>query len=169
MLTAAARVDTLGYFDRLMTAGFPEAQARVQAELFREQADFQGRELQQTIEKYDEARRKEIATRGDVQDVRLEIEKVRAETEKIRAELKTDIEKVRSELKTDIEKVRAEVEKVRAETEKIRAELKTDIEKLRGEVKSDIEKVRYDLLKWQIGLAVGIVAIMAKGFGWIGF
>lgn len=82
MLTAAARVDTLGYFDRLMTAGVPEAQARVQAELFREQADFQGRELQQTIEKYDEARRKEIATRGDVQDVRLEIEKVRAETEK---------------------------------------------------------------------------------------
>ncbi len=151
MLTAAARVDTLGYFDRLMTAGVPEAQARVQAELFREQADFQGRELQQTIEKYDEARRKEIATRGDVQDVRLEIEKVRAETEKIRSELKTDIEKVRAELKTDIEKLRGETEKIRAE------------------LKADIEKVRYDLLKWQIGLAFGIVAIMAKGFGWIGF
>ena len=150
-LTAAARVDTLGYFDRLMTAGVPEAQARVQAELFREQADFQGRELQQTIEKYDEARRKEIATRGDVQDVRLEIEKVRAETEKIRSELKTDIEKVRAELKTDIEKLRGETEKIRAE------------------LKADIEKVRYDLLKWQIGLAFGIVAIMAKGFGWIGF
>lgn len=151
MLTAAARVDTLGYFDRLMTAGVPEAQARVQAELFREQADFQGRELQQTIEKYDEARRKEIATRGDVQDVRLEIEKVRAETEKIRSELKTDIEKVRAELKTDIEKLRGETEKIRAE------------------LKADIEKVRYDLPKWQIGLAFGIVAIMAKGFGWIGF
>ena len=151
MLTAAARVDTLGYFDRLMTAGVPEAQARVQAELFREQADFQGRELQQTIEKYDEARRKEIATRGDVQDVRLEIEKVRAETEKIRSELKTDIEKVRAELKTDIEKLRGETEKIRAE------------------LKADIEKVRYDLLKWQIGLAFGIVAIMAKGFGWLGF
>lgn len=147
MLTAAARVDTLGYFDRLMTAGFPEAQARVQAELFREQADFQGRELQQTIEKYDETRRNALATKGDVQDVRLEIEKVRAETEKIRAELKTDIEKVRAELKTDIEKLRGETEKIRAE----------------------VEKVRYDLLKWQIGLAFGIVAIMAKGFGWIGF
>lgn len=144
MLTAVARVDTLGYFDRLTTAGVPEAQARIQAELFREQADFQTRELQRTLEKYDETRRKDLATKGDVQDVRLEIEKVRAETERVRAELKTDIERVRAELKTDI------------------------------------EKVKYDLLKWQIGLAVGIVTIMAtgfgtmamimaKGFGWIGF
>lgn len=158
MLTAVARVDTLGYFDRLTTAGVPEAQARIQAELFREQADFQTRELQQTLEKYDETRRKDLATKGDIQDVRLEIEKVRSETAK----------------------VRSETEKVRSETEKVRAELKTDIEKVRAELKTDIERVRYDLLKWQIGLAAGIMTIMAtgfgtmgmimaKGFGWIGF
>lgn len=133
MLTTAARIDTLGYFDRLTNAGVPEAQARIQAELFREQAEFQAREIQQTIARYDETRRKELATKGDVQDVRLEIEKVRAEVEKVRAELKTDMEKMRTELKTDI------------------------------------EKVRYDLLKWQIGLTLGLGAIMAKGFGWIGF
>lgn len=122
MLTTAARIDTLGYFDRLTSAGVPEAQARIQAELFREQAEFQASALQQTIEKYDETSRKALATKGDVQDVRLEIEKVRAEVEKVRAELKTDI-----------------------------------------------EKVRYDLLRWQLGLALGLAAIMAKGFGWIGF
>lgn len=126
MLTVAARIDTLGYFDRLTSAGVPEAQARIQAELFREQADFQTREFQELIEKYDAARRKDLATRGDVQDVRLEIERVRAE-------------------------------------------LKTDIEKIRAELKTDIEKAKYNLLKWQIGLAVGLVMIMAKGFNWIGF
>lgn len=147
MLTVAARIDTLGYFDRLMTAGVPEAQARIQAELFREQADFQARELQEAIKQYDEARSRELATRGDVHDVLLGVEKVRAE-------LKTDIEKIRSELKTDIEKVRSE--------------LKTDIEKVRSELKTDIAKVKYDLLKWQIGLAVGIVTIMATGFGTMG-
>lgn len=125
MLTVAGGIDTLGYFDRLMTAGVPEAQARIQAELFREQADFQARELQEAIKQYDEARSRELATRGDVHNVLLGVEKVRSE-------LKTDIEKVRSELKTDI------------------------------------AKVKYDLLKWQIGLAVGIVTIMAMGFGTMG-
>lgn len=74
------------------------------------------------LDKYDEASRRELATKGDVQDVRLEVERVRAE------------------LKTDIEKVRA-----------------------------DVEKVKYDLLKWQIGGWLALAAIMAKGFGWLGF
>ena len=53
---------------------------------------------------------------------------------------------------------RLEIEKVRAEVERVRAELKTDI-----------EKVKYDLLKWQIGGWLALAAIMAKGFGWLGF
>lgn len=114
MLTVAAGIDTLGCFDRLMTAGVPEAQAGIQAELFREQADFQARELQEAIKQYDEARSRELATRGDVHNVLLEVEKVRSE------------------------------------------------------LKTDIAKVKYDLLKWQIGLAVGIVTIMATGFGTMG-
>lgn len=42
--------------------------------------------------------------------------------------------------------------------------------------KGDIQDVRLEmkamemrLLKWQIGLAIAIIAIMAKGFGWLGF
>ena len=129
MLTPATRFDTLGYFEKLTAAGMPETQARVQAEVFREQAEFQARELQELIQKYDESRRKDLATKGDIQDVRLEIEKVRSETEK-----------------------------VRSETEKVRSELKIDI-----------ERVKYDLLKWQIGGWIALAAIMAKGFGWLGF
>ena len=44
------------------------------------------------------------------------------------------------------------------------------------DVRLEIEKVRADmkalelrLLKWQFGIALALAAIMAKGFGWIGF
>ena len=96
--------DTLGYYEKLKAAGMPEAQAKVQVEV-----------MQSVVKSYDEASRKELATKGDIQDVRLEIEKIRAE------------------------------------------------------LKTDIEKVKYDLLKWQIGGWVAMAAIMAKGFGWLGF
>ncbi|WP_418764650.1 peptidase M23 [Mailhella sp.] len=43
--------------------------------------------------------------------------------------------------------------------------LQAEIEKVRA----DIEKVKYDLLKWQIGGWLALAAIMAKGFGWLGF
>ena len=125
----AITFDSLGYAKKLEEAGFTRQQAEVQANVMREQLDAQNNAFLRLIENYDESSRKELATKGDVQDVRLEIEKVRAE-----------------------------VEKVRAEVEKVRAELKTDI-----------EKVKYDLLKWQIAGWVALAAIMAKGFGWIGF
>lgn len=60
--------DALGYFEKLKNAGFTEIQARVQVEA-----------MQGMVKSYDEASRKGIATKGDIQDVRLEIEKVRAE------------------------------------------------------------------------------------------
>lgn len=110
--------DSLGYFEKLKAAGVPEEQAKVQAEAMRQQAEEQRSALQKALEKYDETSRRELATKGDVQDVRLEIEKVRAEVEKVRAE---------------------------------------------------VEKNKYDLLKWQIAGWVALAAIMAKGFGWLGF
>lgn len=107
----AVMFDTLDYFERLKAAGMPEELAKVQAETMRRQAEAQSAALQKALDKYDEASRKDLATKGDLQDVRLEIEKVRAE----------------------------------------------------------VEKVKYDLLKWQIGGWLALAAIMAKGFGWIGF
>ena len=98
--------DSLGYAKKLEEAGFTRQQAEIQAIALREQLD-----AQKLIETYDESSRKELAMKGDVQDVRLEIEKVRAE----------------------------------------------------------IQQVKYDLLKWQIAGWVALAAIMAKGFGWLGF
>ncbi len=110
--------DSLGYAKKLEEAGFTREQAEIQAVALREQLDAQNKAFQKLIKDYDESSRKELATKGDVQDVRLEIEKVRAEVEKVRAE---------------------------------------------------VQQVKYDLLKWQIAGWVTLAAIMAKGFGWLGF
>lgn len=67
--------------------------------------------MQSVVQSYDEAGRKELATKGDIQDVRKEIQDLRLE----------------------------------------------------------MKNMEMRLLKWQIGLAVAIIAIMAKGFGWLGF
>jgi hypothetical protein len=54
--------DTLGYFEKLKAAGVPEAQAKVQVEA-----------MQDIVKAYDESSRKELATKGDIQDVKHEI------------------------------------------------------------------------------------------------
>ncbi|WP_297227998.1 coiled-coil domain-containing protein [uncultured Desulfovibrio sp.] len=157
-MSATIIFDNRNYVSRLEQAGFTRMQAEAQAEVLTEHSETLRAALQPLLRFYEETAHRDLATKGDVLDTRLEIEKVRAEVEKVRADLKVDIEKVRADLKVDIENTRVEVEKVRAEVEKVRADLK-----------SDMAKVKYDLLKWQIGIGIALVAIMAKGFGWLGF
>ena len=54
--------DTLDYFEKLKTAGFTEAQARVQVEA-----------MQGVVRQYDDASRKELATKGDLAEAKHEI------------------------------------------------------------------------------------------------
>ncbi len=164
-MSATIIFDNRNYVSRLEQAGFTRMQAEAQTEVLTEYSETLRAALQPLLRFYEETAHKDLATKGDVLDTRLEIEKVRAE-----------VEKVRADLKVDIETTRVEVEKVRAEVEKVRADLKVDIEKVRSDLKADIEKIRadaeknkFDLLKWQIGIGIALVAIMAKGFGWLGF
>ena len=57
---------------------------------------------------------------------------------------------MRNELKEEIQEVRAEIQDVRLEVEKVKA--------------SELR-----LIKWQLSGWVALAAIMAKGFGWLGF
>ena len=57
--------DALAYFEKLKAAGVPEEQAKVQANAFRDFSAIQ-----------DENARKELATKGDIQDVRLEMKEI---------------------------------------------------------------------------------------------
>ena len=72
--------DTLDYFEKLKAAGVPEAQAKVQVEV-----------MQGVVRQYDEASRKELATKGDIQDVRNEIQDVRIELKEEIANTKHEI------------------------------------------------------------------------------
>lgn len=49
------------------------------------------------------------------------------------------------------------------------AAVRSDPREIESRLQKDIQQVRYDLLKWQIGIAIVIIIIMAKGFGWPGF
>ena len=104
--------DSLGYFEKLKEAGVSEAQARVQAEAMRQQAEAQRVALQTALDRYDEASRRELATRGDLRETELRLQ-------------------------------------------------------------AEIRATELRLLKWQIGVMLtgfgALAAIMAKGFGWIGF
>ena len=121
-MSATIIFDNRNYVSRLEQAGFTRMQAEAQAEVLTEHSETLRAALQPLLRFYEETAHRDLATKGDVLDTRLEIEKVRAEVEKVRADLK-----------------------------------------------SDMAKVKYDLLKWQIGIGIALVAIMAKGFGWLGF
>jgi len=58
--------DALEYFERLKAAGMPEELAKIQAETMRRQADAQSAALQRALDRYDEASRRELATKGDI-------------------------------------------------------------------------------------------------------
>ena len=88
--------DALGYFEKLKAAGFTEEQAKAQATALREQTETQAAALQKALDKYDEASRKDLATKGDIQDVRTEIQDVRTEIQDVRNE----VQDVRLEMKS---------------------------------------------------------------------
>ena len=154
MSMAAITFDSLDYFEKLKDAGVPEAQAKVQANT-----------LQTALNRYDEASRKELATRGDLQDVRSElkedIQNVRTELKEEIQDVRTEIQNVRTELKEDIQDVRLEVEKVRAQSRESELRLQAEIEKVRKEIQGTETR----LIKWQLGIAAGIVSVMLTGFG----
>lgn len=87
MHMGATTFDTLQYFEKLKSAGFSEAQARVQVEA-----------MQGVVKSYDEATRKELATKGDIQDVRNEMQELRNEMQEMRIELKGEIAETKHEI-----------------------------------------------------------------------
>ena len=68
--------DTLSYAKKLQGLGFSPEQAEGFAQL-----------QQEVIRSYDEASRKDLATKGDIQDVRMEIQSVRVEMQAMKHDI----------------------------------------------------------------------------------
>ncbi len=87
------------------------------------------------------------------QQAEAQAEAMREQLEAQRTALQRELDKYdeasRRELATkgDVQDVRLEIEKV----------------------KSEIKATELRLLKWQFGIGFALAAIMAKGFGWLGF
>ena len=73
------------------------------------------------------------------------------------------------------EQARVQAEAFRAfselQEEKAGRELATkgDVREAELRLQKEIQQTRYDLLKWQFGIGLALAAIMARGFGWLGF
>lgn len=72
--------------------------------------------------------------------------------------------------KAGIERNLAEIQ---AEALRSAFDLHNDANRRELATKADLRetelRLKYSLLKWQFGLAFALAAIMAKGFGWLGF
>ncbi len=161
----AAQFDPLEYFDDLKAVGVSEDQARAQVRFFRNFSDSQ----KENAEKYmaTKADVAEINARAHATELRLqkEIESVRLEIKNVEARLQKEIESVRLEIKNVEARLQKEIESVRLEIKNVEARLQTGIDSARLEIRN----VEIRLLLWQGGFGVALAAIMAKGFGWIGF
>ncbi|MBD5640860.1 MAG: hypothetical protein HDQ91_00375 [Desulfovibrio sp.] len=71
--------DTLAYMKKLEAAGFSRAQAEVQAEAFRVQAEAQEASRKKTFSEFELHAHKELATREDFLTLRTELQSMRGE------------------------------------------------------------------------------------------
>ena len=126
---SALAFDTYAAVKKLQQAGFTEQQAEAQTTL-----------LLDVIAG-------EVATKRDIETVKLDIENVRAE-------LKRDIETLRTELKHDIETLRAE-------TKHDIAELKHDIAELKRDMKEQEMRLAIKLGAMLV-IAISVVATLVK-------
>ncbi len=183
----AIYINTQKYAQELEQGGFTPEQASIQAEIFLG-----------ILNEYEATRLQNMATKPDLDEfryeLRLEIEKIRTELSGETGKIHAEIERVRTEMSREASKIRAEmgekIDQLHAETEKIRAEMGGKIEQVYaeiGKIHAEIEKVRSEmfsetgrirvvmkametrLLKWQLAIGFALVAIMAKGFNWLGF
>lgn len=71
--------DTLAYVKKLESAGFGRAQAEVQAEAFRIQAEAQEASRKKTLDEFEHRVQKQMATREDFLALRSELQSLRGE------------------------------------------------------------------------------------------
>ncbi|MDR3176447.1 MAG: CCDC90 family protein [Desulfovibrio sp.] len=68
MASVSVTFDTLGFFEKLKAAGVPEQQAKVQVEI-----------MQEVVCGYGAASRKDLASKGDIQELGNELHNVKHE------------------------------------------------------------------------------------------
>ena len=145
---AVVALDTHAVVKELQAAGFSEAQAEAVTRAVRRAQDVDLSHL---------------ATKSDIQGLRMEIDGLRAGTkadlDSLRAGTKADIDTLRTSTKADIDTLRAST---KADIDTLRTSTKADIGSLRAGTKADIAELKADILKWMVG-AIGVQTIAILG------
>jgi hypothetical protein len=129
---SAIAFDTLAYAKKLKAVGVPSEQAEIQAETIAEVMD------------------ERMATKRDLD---LSENNLRHDMKEIESNLRHDMAKIKHDMK--------EIESnLRHNMKEMEGRLNLEIEKLRGEVSKEIAHCKADLVRWQIGLAFGIVGVL---------
>ena len=123
---AVVALDTHAVVKELQAAGFSEAQAEAVTHAVRRAQDVDLSHL---------------ATKSDIQALRMEIDGLRAGT-------KADLDSLRAGTKADLDSLRTST--------------KADIDSLRAGTKADIAELKADILKWMVG-AIGVQTIAILG------
>ena len=156
---AVVALDTHAVVKELQAAGFSEAQAEAVTRAVRRAQDVDLSHL---------------ATKSDIQGLRMEIDGLRAGTkadlDSLRAGTKADLDSLRAGTKADIDTLRtstkADIDTLRASTkadiDTLRTSTKADIGSLRAGTKADIAELKADILKWMVG-AIGVQTIAILG------
>ncbi len=71
---------------------------------------------------------------------------------------RTDLEALRLATKADLEALRLAT---KADLEALRLATKADLEALRGELRAEIRDAKVDLIKWMVGIGVGLFVAQA--------
>jgi predicted nucleic acid-binding Zn-ribbon protein len=98
-----------------------------------------------------------LATKADLQQVRVEIQEVRVEVQEVRVEVQS--------VRAEVHDLRAEVHGVRAEVHDVRAEVagvRTEVHQLRADMFKGFSR----MLAWLMG---SMVTLMSISLGWITF
>lgn len=100
-----------------------------------QQAETQARVIADLVEK-------QLATRQDV--------------EAHEADIKRDIHESENRLEVRMRELELKIEATKAKLERDIAEIKRDLDITKAELKRDIEACRADLIKWVVGMVLGV-------------
>ena len=100
---------------------------------------------------FDTGKRLEKAVGEEAAQIIIEAFERLSEEQKKESATKGDVRETELRLQGEIELTRKEIKEVELRLQK------------------EIQQVKYDLLKWQLGIGLAIILVVAKGFGWLGF
>ena len=124
--------DPLAYARKLENAGIIREQAEVQAHALHEYMDRQTALMNEILEKYDAASRKESATKSDLLTLKNDLQK--------------EIQDVRTELQKEIQDVQTELQK--------------EIQDVQINLTSEIAEAKNDMIRWYLSSMVAFAALM---------